>query len=107
MSLTVRAEGRGLNGSPRHRTTVTESPRHRTTGTTKGEVTAPGVAELVMMLVFGALGVLFGIPVWHGRRAAVMVDRAGVCRTTARRGRSSPGRCWPESACSGASSDDG
>ncbi|MFE7539204.1 hypothetical protein [Streptomyces platensis] len=48
------------------------------TGTTKGEVTAPGVAGLVMMLVFGALGVFFGIPVWHGRRAAVMVDRAGV-----------------------------
>ncbi|WP_328545700.1 hypothetical protein [Streptomyces platensis] len=36
------------------------------------------MAGLVMMLVFGALGVLFGIPVWHGRRAAVMVDRAGV-----------------------------
>ncbi|MGW7486518.1 hypothetical protein [Streptomyces sp. NPDC054786] len=47
-------------------------------GTAKGEVTVPGVAGLVMLLVFGALGVLFGIPVWRGRRGAVIVDRAGV-----------------------------
>ncbi|MFG2137842.1 hypothetical protein [Streptomyces sp. NPDC048650] len=48
------------------------------TGTAKQEFSVKGLFALLMMLVFGALGVLFGIPVWRARRAAILVDRAGV-----------------------------
>lgn len=48
------------------------------TGTNRGEVTGPGIAGAVVMLVLGALGVLFGIPIWQGRGTAVAVDVRGV-----------------------------
>jgi hypothetical protein len=48
------------------------------TGTSLGEFSVPGVIGLVVMLVLGAVGVLFGIPIWQGRRAAVAVDTVGV-----------------------------
>ncbi|MFJ9849011.1 hypothetical protein [Streptomyces sp. NPDC101150] len=48
------------------------------TGTAKGEFSVKGLVGMVMMLAFGAVGVLLGIPVWRARRAAVLVDRAGV-----------------------------
>ncbi|MEU9115452.1 hypothetical protein AB0D04_27625 [Streptomyces sp. NPDC048483] len=48
------------------------------TGTNRGEITPQGIAGMVFMLVLGALGVLFGLPIWTGRRLAVMVDRTGM-----------------------------
>ncbi|MGH3309071.1 MAG: hypothetical protein ACRDP3_00515 [Streptomyces sp.] len=48
------------------------------TGTNQGEFSVPGVAGLVVMLVLGALGVLFGVPVWLGRNANVTVDHTGL-----------------------------
>ncbi|MCM2580137.1 hypothetical protein [Streptomyces meridianus] len=48
------------------------------TGTNRGESSGPGIAGLVVMLVFGALGVLFGIPIRMNRHTAVAVDARGV-----------------------------
>jgi hypothetical protein len=47
-------------------------------GTVRGESSAAGVAGLVVMLALGTIGVLFGVPIWAGRRAAVSVDAVGV-----------------------------
>lgn len=48
------------------------------TGTNRGEMTGAGIAGVVVMLVFGALGVLVGIPIWANRRTSVAVDAHGV-----------------------------
>ena len=48
------------------------------TGTNRGEITGPAIGGVVVMLVLGALGVLFGIPIWANRRTAVAVDSRGV-----------------------------
>ncbi|MGP3981259.1 hypothetical protein [Streptomyces sp. KR80] len=48
------------------------------TGTAPREPSVRGVIGIVVMLALGAIGVLFGIPIWFGRRAAVSVDTVGV-----------------------------
>ncbi|MET8679857.1 hypothetical protein ABZW18_20320 [Streptomyces sp. NPDC004647] len=48
------------------------------TGTTRGELSVGGVIGCLFMLVLGALGVIFGIPIWHGRRVTVAFDGTGV-----------------------------
>ncbi|WP_246102417.1 hypothetical protein [Streptomyces piniterrae] len=48
------------------------------TGNAKGDFSVKGLLGLLMMLAFGALGVLLGVPIWRGRNAAVIVDGAGL-----------------------------
>lgn len=54
------------------------------TGTTRGEFSVAGLLGVLLLLVFGAFGVLFAISGWQERRTMVVVDSLGVWLDTGR-----------------------